>query len=80
MTVKRQLNNFALNLWDKRTSKGISQKRMAEESGIHAETIRYIERGQHIPTLKTALQICDYFRLPIQVMLLDVEVKENDEK
>ncbi len=40
-----------------RTQAGLSRQELAEEVGVHYQTIGYIERGEYSPSLVLALRI-----------------------
>ena len=42
-----------------RTSVGMSRQELADEVGVHYQTIGYIERGEYSPSLVLALRIAD---------------------
>lgn len=63
-----------------RTERGVSRRDLAEEVGVHYQTIGYIERGDYSPSLDLALRIARYFDLPVEALfsldpfpLLDAE-------
>lgn len=42
---------------DLRTKAGLSRQELADEVGVHYQTIGYIERGEYAPSLVLALRI-----------------------
>lgn len=42
-----------------RTSVGMSRQELADEVGVHYQTIGYIERGEYSPSLVLALRIAE---------------------
>ena len=42
-----------------RTNLGLSRQELADEVGVHYQTIGYIERGEYSPSLVLALRIAD---------------------
>jgi len=42
-----------------RTQVGMSRQELADEVGVHYQTIGYIERGEYSPSLVLALRIAD---------------------
>jgi putative transcriptional regulator len=40
-----------------RTKLGLSRQELADEVGVHLQTIGYIERGEYAPTLALALRL-----------------------
>lgn len=51
-----------------RTERDISRRELAEEVGVHYQTIGYIERGDYSPSLDLALRIARYFDLPVEAL------------
>jgi DNA-binding XRE family transcriptional regulator len=51
-----------------RADRGISRAALADELGIHYQTIGYIERGEYAPSLNLALRIARYFELPVEAI------------
>ena len=39
---------------------------MADELGVHYQTIGYLERGEYSPSLHLALKIAGYFEVPLE--------------
>ena len=37
-------------------------------SGVHYQTIGYLERGEYSPSLHLALRIAEYFEIPVEVV------------
>jgi len=40
-----------------RSSQGLSRQQLADEVGVHYQTIGYLERGEYSPSLSLALRI-----------------------
>jgi len=51
-----------------RAERGISRRQLADALGVHYQTIGYLERGEYSPSLHLALQIADYFEVPLEVV------------
>ncbi|MDO4888119.1 MAG: helix-turn-helix transcriptional regulator [Actinomycetaceae bacterium] len=51
-----------------RTERGTSRRELAEAVGVHYQTIGYLERGEYAPSLALALQIAEYFDVPVEVI------------
>lgn len=51
-----------------RAERGISRRRLAEELGVHYQTIGYLERGKYNPSLYLALRIAQYFEVGVEVV------------
>jgi len=57
-----------------RTAKGFSRYELAQQVGVHYQTIGYIERGEYSPSLVLALQISRALSKPVeQLFWLDLE-------
>ena len=42
-----------------RKEKGLSRRDLAEQAGVHYQTIGYLERGEYAPSLYLALKLCE---------------------
>ena len=51
-----------------RAERGISRRQLADALGVHYQTIGYLERGEYSPSLHLALQIAEYFEVPLEVI------------
>lgn len=51
-----------------RAERGISRKALAEQVGVHYQTIGYIERGEYSPSLELGLKIAAVFSLPVEAV------------
>lgn len=51
-----------------RAERGISRRELADELGVHYQTIGYLERGEYSPSLYLALKIAEYFDVPLEVV------------
>ena len=49
-----------------RTKAGMSRQELADEVGVHYQTIGYIERGEYSPSLVLALRIAKSLDLKIE--------------
>jgi DNA-binding XRE family transcriptional regulator len=54
---KSDEDQVANKVEDFRTQAGLSRQELAEEVGVHYQTIGYIERGEYAPSLVLALRI-----------------------
>jgi DNA-binding XRE family transcriptional regulator len=54
---KSDEDQVANRVKDFRTQAGLSRQELAEEVGVHYQTIGYIERGEYSPSLVLALRI-----------------------
>lgn len=53
---KDQLDNF-VEIY--RTKRKITRQQLAELTGVHYQTMSYIERGEYAPTLALALRLAE---------------------
>jgi DNA-binding XRE family transcriptional regulator len=51
-----------------RAERGVSRRALADELGVHYQTIGYLERGEYSPSLHLALGIAAFFELPVEVV------------
>ncbi len=51
-----------------RTERGISRRQLADALGVHYQTVGYLERGEYSPSLTLALQLAEYFEVPVEVV------------
>jgi DNA-binding XRE family transcriptional regulator len=51
-----------------RAERGVSRRELSEALGVHYQTIGYLERGEYSPSLFLALNIADYFEVPLEVV------------
>jgi len=56
---KSDESQVANRVEDFRTQAGLSRQELADQVGVHYQTIGYIERGEYLPSLVLALQIAD---------------------
>jgi DNA-binding XRE family transcriptional regulator len=49
-----------------RTETGISRQELADQVGVHYQTIGYIERGEYSPSLVLALRIADALGVEVE--------------
>jgi DNA-binding XRE family transcriptional regulator len=49
-----------------RTESGISRQELAEQVGVHYQTIGYIERGEYSPSLVLALRIAQTLGVQVE--------------
>ena len=54
---KSQEERVAHRIEEHRTRAGLSRQELADQVGVHYQTIGYIERGEYSPSLVLALQI-----------------------
>jgi DNA-binding XRE family transcriptional regulator len=51
-----------------RTERRLSRQQLAEALGVNYQTIGYLERGDYSPSLELALQIAEFFTLPVEAI------------
>jgi len=51
-----------------RTEHGVSRRTLANDLGIHYQTVGYLERGEYSPSLQLALRVSSYFGVPIDAI------------
>ena len=51
-----------------RMERGISRRQLADALGVHYQTVGYLERGEYSPSLTLALQLAEYFEVPVEVV------------
>ena len=74
---KSQEERVANRVEDMRSSIDLSRQELAEQVGVHYQTIGYIERGEYSPSLVLALRIATVLGVSVEeIFWLD---EENDE-
>lgn len=63
---KSDENRVANQVEDFRTQAGLSRQELADQVGVHYQTIGYIERGEYSPSLVLALQIADVLEVSVE--------------
>lgn len=51
-----------------RVERGISRRQLADGLGVHYQTVGYLERGEYSPSLLLALQIAEFFEVPVETV------------
>ena len=51
-----------------REERGLSRKELADRVGVNFQTIGYLERGEHNPSLDLAMDLSAVFGLPIELV------------
>ena len=73
---KSEEERVANRIEDLRTRADLSRQELAEQVGVHYQTIGYIERGEYSPSLVLALRIASVLETSIEeIFWLD---EEND--
>lgn len=52
-----------------RTSKGLTQKQLAEEAKLSERGIQNYELGERVPTLQAAIALADYFDVSLDYLV-----------
>ncbi|MEM9135264.1 MAG: helix-turn-helix transcriptional regulator [Actinomycetota bacterium] len=51
-----------------RAERGLSRRDLADATGVHYQTIGYLERGSYNPSLQLALSLARFFELPVEAV------------
>lgn len=51
-----------------RVERGISRRDLATALGVHYQTVGYLERGEYSPSLVLALQLAEFFEVPVETI------------
>ncbi len=51
-----------------RSERKLSRAELASAVGVNVQTIGFLERGDHSPSLELAFRIADVFKLPIEAV------------
>jgi DNA-binding XRE family transcriptional regulator len=51
-----------------RAERNLSRQELADALGINYQTIGFLERGDYSPSLALAMDLSEYFRLPIEAI------------
>jgi len=51
-----------------RAERGISRQELADAMDVNYQTIGFLERGTYSPSLKMALDLAEYFALPVEAI------------
>ena len=49
-----------------RADRRVSRRELSEALGVHYQTVGYLERGEHAPSLHLALRIARYFDVAVE--------------
>lgn len=63
---KSDEDRVANRVEDFRTQSGLSRQELADQVGVHYQTIGYIERGEYAPSLVLALKIASVLGASIE--------------
>ncbi len=71
---KSEEERVANRLEEARTQSGLSRQKLADQVGVHYQTIGYIERGEYSPSLVLALRIATILKVRVEeIFWLDEE-------
>jgi len=74
---KSEEERVANRVEDLRASNNLSRQELAEQVGVHYQTIGYIERGEYSPSLVLALRIASVLGASVEeIFWLDEENNE----
>jgi putative transcriptional regulator len=74
---KSEEERVANRVEDLRTRANLSRQELAEQVGVHYQTIGYIERGEYSPSLVLALRIASVLGASVEeIFWLDEETNE----
>lgn len=63
---KSEEERVANRIEELRTLSGLSRQELAEQVGVHYQTIGYIERGEYSPSLVLALRIASVLEAKVE--------------
>ena len=69
---------IATNIRHLRSLKGVTQQSLAIDLGITRARVSSYEEGRSAPTIETLIQLSDYFKLPIDVLVRNDLSKATD--
>jgi putative transcriptional regulator len=71
---KSEEERVANRIEELRTLSGLTRQELAEQVGVHYQTIGYIERGEYLPSLVLALRIASVLEAKVEeIFWLDEE-------
>ena len=51
-----------------RTDRAMSRQQVADEVGVHYQTVGYLERGEYSPSVTLALRLAGVFGVPLEAV------------
>ena len=66
MRFDRAIRDFAIRVRELRTTRGVSQEKLAEQAGIHRTYLGGIELGLRNPSLRNIARIARALDVPIK--------------
>lgn len=68
MSNKSPANRFGEYIRQRRKAQNLSQEKLAEETGLDADTIGRLERGENLPTFETIRVLAAQFSVEVEVL------------
>lgn len=72
------LTNIGTRLYELRKERGISQERLAQETGLKIDTYRAIEQGKTNGRIDTLVVLANYFNVSLDYLVCDKKNLENE--
>ncbi len=72
------LNNIGSRLYTLRKEQGISQERLAQETGLKIDTYRAIEQGKTNGRIDTLVVLADYFNVSLDYLVCNKKSVINE--
>jgi DNA-binding XRE family transcriptional regulator len=63
-----------------RAERDISRQQLADAMDVNFQTIGFLERGDYSPSLKLALELAEYFGLPVEALFSAKPLKPLSEQ
>ena len=64
------MNQIAKNLRELRDKSGLSLRALGEAIGLSHNTLATYERNDVVPTVNNAVKICEYFKVPVEYLII----------
>ena len=72
--------NFNEKLIELRKSKGLSQDKLGQKLGVSRQTISKWELAQSYPDFQRLVSLSDYFGIPLDALVKDIDVQDVRDK
>lgn len=72
------LHNIGNRLCELRKERGISQERLAQETGLKIDTYRAIEQGKTNGRIDTLVVLADYFNISLDYLICNKKSVKNE--
>jgi len=72
--------NFNEKLIELRKSKGLSQDELGQKLGVSRQTISKWELAQSYPDFQRLVSLSDYFGIPLDALVKDIDVQDVRDK